>query len=297
MKTLKIFLVFLLFFCLPILAQSQTQEVQSVNGWKFVQGIDITDFFKTKSFFFTDHNSQVFANYGNTRYPAFWNFQVTWLKDFSGPFTTPDTVCLDGRFLSGMIEKVIAINVFIAMQNSNNYYFDGRIAQYSNIPLNGSWKTLHWDMDFAKKIGFNFFTRFYIIFQIVTQDSCYTGANILVDNLRGKYPTGGIVIYDSFGDITRVSENEIPTGFVLSQNYPNPFNPTTKIEFALPRESNVILKVYNLLGQEVETLVNKVMPAGNHIVDFNASNLPSGVYMYKLQTSSFSVSKKMLLTK
>ncbi|MGD8778744.1 MAG: T9SS type A sorting domain-containing protein [Ignavibacteria bacterium] len=89
----------------------------------------------------------------------------------------------------------------------------------------------------------------------------------------------------------------IPDKYKLGQNYPNPFNPTTKIEFSLPQSGNVSLKVFNILGQEVATLVKEQMNAGTYKVDFDASNLTSGVYVYRLETANYSVSKKMLLVK
>lgn len=94
-----------------------------------------------------------------------------------------------------------------------------------------------------------------------------------------------------------VEELEVPTEYALYQNFPNPFNPTTNIKFALPSESNVTLKIYNVLGQEVMTLVNKVMNAGYHTVNFDASNLTSGMYIYRIEAENFVQVKKMLLMK
>ncbi len=88
-----------------------------------------------------------------------------------------------------------------------------------------------------------------------------------------------------------------PAKFELSQNYPNPFNPTTKINFAVPSNGNVKLTVYNVLGQEITTLVNQFMKAGNHTADFNASNLNSGLYFYKLESNGLTQVKKMMLLK
>jgi hypothetical protein len=85
--------------------------------------------------------------------------------------------------------------------------------------------------------------------------------------------------------------------YSLVQNYPNPFNPSTKIYYSLKEEGLVTLKVYDVLGKEVATLVNENKPEGNYEVDFNASELPSGMYIYKLQAGSFSDVKKMLLMK
>ncbi|MDD8017817.1 MAG: T9SS type A sorting domain-containing protein [Bacteroidota bacterium] len=90
---------------------------------------------------------------------------------------------------------------------------------------------------------------------------------------------------------------EIPKEFALHQNYPNPFNPSTTIEFALPIQSNVTLTVYNVLGQEIATLVNEPMKAGKQSVTFDASRFSSGVYFYRLNAGQFNSIKKMMLLK
>jgi hypothetical protein len=101
------------------------------------------------------------------------------------------------------------------------------------------------------------------------------------------------------GGAVGVEEPEpgIPEEFGLSQNYPNPFNPATKISFSLPKAGNVTLVVYDILGREVATIVNEFTTAGNHTIDFNASNLSSGVYLYKIQAGDFTETKKMMLIK
>jgi hypothetical protein len=88
-----------------------------------------------------------------------------------------------------------------------------------------------------------------------------------------------------------------PLSFTLSQNYPNPFNPATKIQFTIPAAQQVTLRVFNLLGQEVATLVNGPLTAGTHEVSFDASRLASGVYMYKIIAGEYVSAKKMLLLK
>ena len=89
----------------------------------------------------------------------------------------------------------------------------------------------------------------------------------------------------------------VPAKFTLEQNYPNPFNPATVIKYSIPQDQQVKLNVYNLLGQNVVTLVNGMQKAGQHEVNFNASNLASGVYFYKLEAGTRSSIKKMLLMK
>jgi len=93
------------------------------------------------------------------------------------------------------------------------------------------------------------------------------------------------------------SDFSIPSQFQLFQNYPNPFNPTTTIRFLLPQRSHVTLKVFDVLGREVATLVDGEMEAGEHTVIYNAKDLASGVYFYRLQAGNFVEQKKMLLLK
>lgn len=89
----------------------------------------------------------------------------------------------------------------------------------------------------------------------------------------------------------------VPTDFSLMQNFPNPFNPTTRISYSVPASTHVILKVYDSNGSEVTTLINGNQEAGNHIVNFNASNFASGIYYYTITAGSFSDTKKMILMK
>ena len=139
-----------------------------------------------------------------------------------------------------------------------------------------------------------------------------------VDTLSGSFPQGFnsvVVHYDSppptcrdygviyMADNMRVtpfsasvkSEGELPEMFALRQNYPNPFNPSTTISYRLPKQSNVTLKIFDVLGREVATLVNSVEQPGNKSVNFNANNLVSGVYCYRLQAGNFIDTKKLVL--
>ena len=102
--------------------------------------------------------------------------------------------------------------------------------------------------------------------------------------------TGGATFISHFG-------NEIPIRFALKQNYPNPFNPITRISFEIPKDGLVLLKIYDILGKEVASLVNEVKTAGYYSIDFDASRLSSGVYFYRLKSGSFNEVKRMVVLK
>ena len=119
-------------------------------------------------------------------------------------------------------------------------------------------------------------------------------------NPQGPYPPNGDVYAQHIADANFDAAHaapRTPDRFALSQNYPNPFNPTTQISFALPKSGMTTLKVYDLLGRHVTTLVNGVMPAGNHTASFDAAKLASGLYLYRLESGSFSSTRKTILLK
>jgi len=128
----------------------------------------------------------------------------------------------------------------------------------------------------------------------------YAGTITLV-SIKAYDPYGGMDIFTFYLHVmnpTGVWESGgIPVEFALGQNYPNPFNPTTQIDFAVPEKSYISLKVYNPLGQTIATLAEGEYGAGNYSVNFDAANLSSGVYFYRLQGSTFTKTGKMILNK
>lgn len=124
------------------------------------------------------------------------------------------------------------------------------------------------------------------------------------------YLKGCVIDGIVYGDTSLIvsvedEENNLPKEFTLSPNYPNPFNPSTKIKFSIPNvrdayyasPTNTLLSVYDILGREIKTLLNKPMQPGSYEVEFDGSNLPSGVYFYRLTSNEFSQTRKMLLIK
>jgi len=121
----------------------------------------------------------------------------------------------------------------------------------------------------------------------------YRIANLYLQEFKARYIEAGGS--DIISGIEKQGNKNIPSNFNLFQNYPNPFNPTTIISFSIPKGSQVILKIFNILGQEVRTLVNQNESAGTYNVSFNASGLSSGIYFYTLTAGNFYQVKKMLL--
>ncbi|MBT8387259.1 MAG: T9SS type A sorting domain-containing protein, partial [Ignavibacteria bacterium] len=142
-------------------------------------------------------------------------------------------------------------------------------------------------------------------------DSMITDTTYLYSNLlNGKHYWWRVKAYNSlgWGEFSEVAtfsvkivsvedRNQLPVVFSMEQNYPNPFNPSTKIKYSIPDLSFVIIKVFDVLGNEITTLVNEEKPLGNYEVEFDATRLTSGVYFYQLKAGSFVETKKMILMK
>jgi len=112
-----------------------------------------------------------------------------------------------------------------------------------------------------------------------------------------QYSADGVIDLIQTLNKPEIVNIEPPKEFKLQQNYPNPFNPVTTIEYTIPANSNVTLKIYDILGKEITTIVDKYQTQGSYIVNWNASNYSSGIYVYKLTAGSFIESKKMILSK
>ncbi len=168
-----------------------------------------------------------------------------------------------------------------------------------------------WDKPTGNPTGYAFNMATDSLFTFQTIDSTLTDTTKVVTGLSGagtywwrvkaknEYGWGSFSPKRAFTlTLTGVEQQSpLPTKFFLAQNYPNPFNPTTTISFSLPSKSFVTLKVFDLIGREVATLVNEKEPAGSYQVHWNAANMPSGVYFYRLQAGSFTQTKKFILLK
>ncbi|WKZ25075.1 MAG: T9SS type A sorting domain-containing protein [Patescibacteria group bacterium] len=128
--------------------------------------------------------------------------------------------------------------------------------------------------------------------------SNWSVANLLINNQKiYLVRSDGLISFTDINVGIQTTSTEVPDGFQISQNYPNPFNPETKINFQIPKGDFVSLKVFDITGKEVATLVNQNLEAGSYEYSFNASNLTSGVYFYTIQAGQFTETKRMVLVK
>ncbi|MFA7288457.1 MAG: T9SS type A sorting domain-containing protein [Melioribacteraceae bacterium] len=160
-----------------------------------------------------------------------------------------------------------------------------------------------YDLEVADNAGFNnksVYTDINSTFKKV--DGLEKGKNYFW-RVQGKDNEGNTTYYSGTGkftvdvNITSVEEQKIPNEYSLEQNYPNPFNPTTIIQFNMPRSGLASLKIFDILGREIATLMNEIKDAGTYKVTWNGSGLSSGIYIYKLTTGDFTSVKKMTLIK
>ncbi len=194
------------------------------------------------------------------------------IKGYSNPTVPVELTSFSANIFDGKVS--------LSWQTStekNNYGFE--IERMQN---NSSWQKI----GFVKGNG------------TTTNSQSYSFIDKSVDNGMFSYRLKQID-FDGTYEYSKVVEVNfnVPGAFSLAQNYPNPFNPTTMIKYNLPEKANVELKVYDLTGQEVMTLVNQFQEAGQHFLNFNAAGLSSGVYFYRIKAGEFFAQKKMIVLK
>jgi len=164
-----------------------------------------------------------------------------------------------------------------------------------NVMAAGKWENGMWTVEF-KRVNSGTDYDF-----AVPSGGTVDFTHEIFDNTGGSHPNDGFdaTVYTlDFTNIVSVKSDDLfPEKYVLGQNYPNPFNPTTTISYAIPKNSYVSLKVFDVLGNEVQTLVNESQNIGKYTVTFNADGITSGIYFYKLETDNFVATKKLILLK
>ena len=185
--------------------------------------------------------------------------------------------------LNGKIYVIGGDNVY-----NNNYNELTSVEEYN--PVTNTWETktpMHWE-----RAG---------LVSGVIEGRIYAIGGGFHQSIHDLIILSAVEEYNPTLDPTDVEDLEkseaLLTEFNLYQNYPNPFNPLTKIRYSVPQSSTVVIKVFDILGNEIETLVNVVKPAGSYELNWNAENLPSDVYFCKMQSGNFVETKKMILVK
>jgi photosystem II stability/assembly factor-like uncharacterized protein len=190
-------------------------------------------------------------------------------------------------------------------------------ANNSNIEENVigfEWEKLNYNLTRFQVSTDSLFNNFYVLVNPGNGDTTFFGNNLYIENiksvafpynqkyywrirsenLKGLSEWSETWWFTTFSP-TNVDEKNSPGEFNLSQNYPNPFNPVSKIVFTIPERENVSLKVFDILGSEITTLVNKELEAGKYEVEFSGKDLSSGMYIYQIEAGAFRVTKKMIL--
>ena len=314
MKTLikLVLIVFLMQieFVFAQITPAQVAAITAAKNWKCGGGNAVSfDTIQTKSYITKNfqptrgQNLIVFCNYGvpapisDPSLPK--DLEVFWVYTQEKKIPTPDEFLMDAKFLKGLPNLLASRPVLVIRRSvTDNWMAFG--SDY--LKMDSCWHTITWQVgNYLNSIGIDSVSGFGVVMEAFPSNSEFTGNEIAADNLRACSGGDTTLVID-LGDSTDVVSaivnlNLIPNKFKLYQNYPNPFNPSTKIRFSVSSPGLVSLKVYNILGQEITTLVNEEKSKGSYEVTFNASNLPSGIYFYRLQVSNFIETKKMNLLK
>lgn len=191
------------------------------------------------------------------------------------------------KLLSGNLKSITSFEYFDGYENDSSYYnwmtHDTLDAQYNSGTEGPVTITAQ---DFQNINRGDSITVYYGM----ALGSSFAAVNSGLDSALARYN-------NSLTTVLKGNDSFSPLSYKLNQNYPNPFNPTTIISFSIPIQEKVSLKVYNILGVEVSTLLNEVQTAGNYSIRFDAKNLPSGIYFYELRTGNFRNVGKMILLK
>jgi Secretion system C-terminal sorting domain len=191
------------------------------------------------------------------------------------------------RLLSGNLKSLTSFEFFDGFENDSSYYkwmnHDTLDTQYNSGP---DGPVTIASQDFQTINPGDSITIYYGMALGSSLSAVESSLDTVLSRYNGTFVTG-----------VKSNNNIGPLSFKLNQNYPNPFNPGTTISFTIPTQERVTLKVYNILGMEVATIINDVKPAGNYSFRFNTKDIPSGIYFYEMNAGNFRDVKKMILLK
>jgi hypothetical protein len=274
--------------------------------------------------FYLDKNDKIHIIYDETKWVNDWPYFYTYYtNNISGTFSNaiqinPDKT--DTYMFDFTVDKKGIVHIFLtysSISGEHTYYINNSNGQFSNIQELPTGARIFVD-DFSQvhyiNPGYygNNISGNFIFKEISKIGSSYKDPNIIMKNnnefifsfwnwLGAAYESDAEIYYFTITNnptnIRREKNNNIPRTYSLYQNYPNPFNPSTAISFSLPSKVFVSLKIYDLMGKEVATLINKELSIGNYTQQWNAVNLSNGVYFYRLHAGSYTETKKLVLLK
>ena len=255
-------------------------SAESVDGGETFNNFKIseTSFNPSSITFFGDYTN--IAAFNRKVYPIWMRLDGTNLSIYTAPFTdTTSVVPVDlANFTSSVTNTKVDL-FWMTATEQNNYGFDVERKPYEN---NSTWIKI----GFVKGTGNSNSSVNYQFTDSPSKNGSYLYRLKQID-LNGTY---------KYSNEIEVVFNNVPN-FVLMQNYPNPFNPVTTISYQLPQDGFVSLKIYDVLGNEIATLVNEVKTIGIHEVNFDASGFSSGMYLYKMTVNNFTATRKMIVLK
>jgi Zn-dependent metalloprotease len=238
-----------------------------------------------------------------------WNTYNT-VDEYSSSDTT--SFCLRVIATDGVSQMdtsdvfIVAINPSVEITGPDTYYYQedygvwGSSVSDGMQPYSYEWIIYKDDPDDGYTIGYQDSVEIdndlleTALKELSSEDE-FTLKVIITDNLSNTSNDEKIIEYE--GPAKKINTQQIPKDYALEQNYPNPFNPVTTIKFALPKASPVKLVIYDITGREVAILVNGSLPAGYHSVQWDARNVPSGMYIYRITAGSFTQAKRMMVIK
>jgi hypothetical protein len=219
---------------------------------------------------------------------SIWRIKYFRTTNF-GDFNTMNQSTLQGSVTSDSYQPDI-----VGVRNQPKHYFAWRVdGSTDSLRYIGTNSLGNWPQNISMMNGQSSISGLTGVkpgFRYADNDSCFA-----VYSLFGPFDV--MAAYGCSGPVSVEDEEVVPDIYSLSQNYPNPFNPSTTIKYYVPQSSFVKIKVYNTIGQEIAELVNQELQIGNYEVTFDARNLPSGIYFYRIEAGNFVETKKMILMK
>ena len=278
-------------------------DTDAVRQTEFVNSLEKDPYGGARmNWIFTTPNDTTFWGISNNYYTVSDSGQAFYTQFASAGVTgegSPLTYHINARLGADSVNAFKKISVALAktpklMTNMMRWYRSPSGGNKSkNTPNASIWNSSY---DFDRK-GWKYWHD--------TLNCSYPTASVAYTGATGGYPVGDLNWFPSkkaqweLDPVSGIGETPmgVPEVYSLSQNYPNPFNPSTRIAFALPRDSRAKLEVFDVLGRRVATLFDESKTAGEHVVDFDASGLVTGMYIYRLTAGDFVVAKKMMLLK